>query len=529
MFIPKPPSTPTPLLARIAALSRTNLPPLDAEIPSLSAALLESKARIKQLGFRISSGRSAHLHKELQDIREKELVSVNRLNGILSAFRRLPPEILIEIFSFSLQTTLDRFVVNLSPTQHMLWRLGQVCGRWRAIVCQHMRRFWSSIVIDTNKLSDETQYTPEYVRFLLETCLLRSGSHSLTFEVVGCLASCERLNFGIFDLLAGQSARWKKVTFREISFPLLASSLSQIRHVPLLEDLTICLPKPDTSNDIPNNTIMNFFASCSRLQNVYLYGFDLKTLNNLHVPWTTLPDISGMYSCETMLQVFSMATSLDSSSVCMGTKVPQDLSTHIIHPLLRDFDLDGYFWILNFLTLPNLHCFCAHAWEPSQFSALPSFLRRHPSISELRLWVEEGYPDESIMREIYEACTEIASLKLGVDMHDAYRLLPMLTVDDSTPKSGCLLPQLKDIELDAGTVHEDLAELLIKMIESRSRKPSLHYHCAQIETLTLYVSARTLETSLDKRLQVFRDKGMKIDLEESAFPEPTEEEDLVMY
>ncbi|THU87027.1 hypothetical protein K435DRAFT_970068 [Dendrothele bispora CBS 962.96] len=532
IFTPKPPSTPTPLLARIEQLSQSNLPPLDSEIPSLSTVLLESKARIKQLGLRISSGRSAHLQKELNNMREKELESINRLKGILSTFRRLPPEILIEIFTFCLQTTLGRFVVDLTPTENMLWRLGQVNSHWRAVVCRHMRRYWSSIVIDMNRLSDQKHYTPESVRYLLETCLSRSGNHCLTFEIIGSPSNNEQLNSGIFDLLVSQSARWKKVTFREISFPLLANSLPKIEQSPVLEDLTICLPKPDTpSIALSNDTMINFFASSPQLQRVYLYGFDLETLNGLHVPWSTLPDISGMYSCDTMLQVFSMATSMDSSYICMGTKTPQDLYTHIIHPSLRDLDLDGYLWILDYLTLPSLQCLCADAWEPSQFSVLPSFLHRHPSIFELRLCIEDGYPDESVMRQVYEACTEITSLNLGVDMHDAYRLFPMLTVDESTSRSAsqCLLPRLREIELDAGTVNKDLAELLIKMIDSRSQKPSLNHHCARIESLTIHVSARTLETSLDKQLQVFRDKGMSIVLEESAFPEPTEEEDLVMY
>ncbi|KAF5345012.1 hypothetical protein D9758_010435 [Tetrapyrgos nigripes] len=532
--IPKPTSVSTSLLTRIDELARTNLPPMDSETPSLSAVLAESKARLKQITFRISSGRSAHLLKELHDARERELESIHRLNGILSNGRLLPPEILLEIFAFCMETIFGRFVIDLTQRDNILWRLGQVCSRWRALVSQHMHRYWSSIVIDLNRLSEPQHIAPGYVQYLLEICLRRSANHSLTFEVVGCPTHCARLKQDIFSLLVSQSDRWKKVTFRNIPYSLLSGHLSHLQHIPRLENLTICLPKHDTPNTapesiIPHDTPINLLSSSSRLQYIYLYGFDLGTLSNLRVPWSTLPDISGMYSCDTMLEVFNLATSMSSSFICMGTKTPpQNPPTHIVHPSLSDFDLDGFLWILDYLTLPTLQRFCAHAWEPSQFSIIPSFIRRHPSISELRLWVEECSPDESIMLDIYQACTEITSLKLGVDMHDAYRLFPMLTVDESSSK-GCLLPKLIDLELDAGTVHADLAALLIKMLESRNRSPSLTHHCAKIESLTVYVSMRTLETSLDKQLQVFRDKGMRIVLEESAFPEPTEEEDLVMY
>ncbi|KAJ7926201.1 hypothetical protein B0H13DRAFT_1470188, partial [Mycena leptocephala] len=101
--------------------------------------------------------------------RTKLQTYVDGCRSTVSPIRRLPPEILCEIFaSFS------------SPTEYKseLLQISHVCVRWRSLVMD-TPRLWSNIAIDAS------MWTPESDRFiqLLRLCLERGARHPLTLSV----------------------------------------------------------------------------------------------------------------------------------------------------------------------------------------------------------------------------------------------------------------------------------------------------------------------------------------------------------
>ncbi|KAJ7157392.1 hypothetical protein C8R46DRAFT_860111, partial [Mycena filopes] len=85
--------------------------------------------------------------------------------AILSPVRRVPPELLCEIFSLTVQNDGD------APKQPP-WYLGQVCGLWRHSALS-LPSLWSSITIPSVSFGDSGRVS------LLEAQLLRSADAPL--------------------------------------------------------------------------------------------------------------------------------------------------------------------------------------------------------------------------------------------------------------------------------------------------------------------------------------------------------------
>ncbi|KAJ6541554.1 hypothetical protein B0H19DRAFT_864171, partial [Mycena capillaripes] len=65
---------------------------------------------------------------KLRSRRKHALEDIHRGKAILSIIRRLPADVLGEIFSYTVPDAPRRRAIDRSP-----WMLGRVCSRWRAI------------------------------------------------------------------------------------------------------------------------------------------------------------------------------------------------------------------------------------------------------------------------------------------------------------------------------------------------------------------------------------------------------------
>ncbi|KAJ6580725.1 hypothetical protein B0H19DRAFT_928456, partial [Mycena capillaripes] len=125
-------------------LLNSNEPPLESEVPAIQLAISKTDAQLARLDDEI-----AGLHQRLKQL-EEERISLStyraRNQAILSVLRRIPPEVLGEIFSWSLPTSASsigrpRFHRTDSP-----WSLTQISGRWRAVAVSNPF-LWSFIAI----------------------------------------------------------------------------------------------------------------------------------------------------------------------------------------------------------------------------------------------------------------------------------------------------------------------------------------------------------------------------------------------
>ncbi|KAJ7607852.1 hypothetical protein FB45DRAFT_702388, partial [Roridomyces roridus] len=110
--------------------------PQESETPLIHSFMAELDGRLASFDVEILRVREQLAR--LEDGRTVLLDLRRRTKPILSSIRRIPPEILAEIFKAA-GTSRSRFILA-----NTLWVLTHVCSRWRAIATS-TPSLWSSI------------------------------------------------------------------------------------------------------------------------------------------------------------------------------------------------------------------------------------------------------------------------------------------------------------------------------------------------------------------------------------------------
>ncbi|KAF8211032.1 hypothetical protein K438DRAFT_102106 [Mycena galopus ATCC 62051] len=164
---------------------------LDHEIPNLQEKLSKLQKTLKQL----------------EDERASLSSYQTRIRATLSPLRRMPPEVLAEIFMWTLSSIGDaltggRFHVARSP-----WLLTQISSRWRAVSLA-TPSLWSRVVMD---YSEGATRLPYYSLALVETQIQRA--HKLKIHFYGCSTLPDsRPQIQIFEFLLQHSSRWEELS-----------------------------------------------------------------------------------------------------------------------------------------------------------------------------------------------------------------------------------------------------------------------------------------------------------------------------
>ncbi|KAJ7113992.1 hypothetical protein C8R44DRAFT_855803 [Mycena epipterygia] len=199
-------------LARHQQLLTTNQPPEGPELTLIRSVVSKTGARLEHLDDEI-----ARLRVRLRQLEEERgpLTTYHAQNkAILSPLRRMPLEVLAEIFSWTLPPIRDilnrrRFDAKDSP-----WVLTHVCCRWRTIALS-IPSLWSLVVISGSRMSANPLS-------LVKTQIQRA--HTLKIHFYGHEKHASRPQIEMFQLLAEHSSRWEefRVNLTSDLFPLLA-------------------------------------------------------------------------------------------------------------------------------------------------------------------------------------------------------------------------------------------------------------------------------------------------------------------
>ncbi|KAJ7463667.1 hypothetical protein FB451DRAFT_1493179 [Mycena latifolia] len=221
--------------ARFDTLLRTNDPVLESNAGELRSVLSEARIHLAHLERRISEGSFFFGTRRLARERDELQARVSLYANILSPLRRMPPELLAEIFAFAVLS--DPGGTHAAP--RMKWDLGQVCRRWRA-VCVSLPRLWTDIDIH---FCAEHGSAATYPASVLQLQLERSAWLPLrvTFDCdtsgrvkVPHLEHQVRL----LRLLVEHCARWATLKIRGCDSLLIELAHVQ-RRIPILEELDI--------------------------------------------------------------------------------------------------------------------------------------------------------------------------------------------------------------------------------------------------------------------------------------------------
>ncbi|KAF7366657.1 F-box domain-containing protein [Mycena sanguinolenta] len=199
-------------------LLNTNEPPEDSESVFIRSVITESNTRLTRLDDEIS--KLQEKLKQLEDERAALLSYRTQNTAILSPLRRMPPEVLSEIFSWTLPSINDALGIGYDMAQSP-WLLTRVSSRWRA-VCLSTASVWSRIAIDY-------EASGKYSLDLVETQIHRA--QYLHIHFYGCAETDAEPQIEMFELLLKHCSRWE-----ELGLGITSAML------PLLAVLRDCIP-----------------------------------------------------------------------------------------------------------------------------------------------------------------------------------------------------------------------------------------------------------------------------------------------
>ncbi|KAF7371095.1 F-box domain-containing protein [Mycena sanguinolenta] len=189
-------------------LLTTNEPPEDSDTVFIQSIVSKCDARLAYLEDEIS--KSPDRREELEEERLSLLAYRAQNRAILSPIRRIPPEILGDIFCWTLPPILDDSnLVGSSP-----WLSTHISSRWRTISIA-MPALWSRIVVDYTQIHERARSrgrfsSSEYHLSLMATRIQRS--QKLKIHFYGSLEMDSRPQIQIFEFLMQHSPRWEELS-----------------------------------------------------------------------------------------------------------------------------------------------------------------------------------------------------------------------------------------------------------------------------------------------------------------------------
>ncbi|KAJ6552733.1 hypothetical protein B0H19DRAFT_949729, partial [Mycena capillaripes] len=119
-------------------LLTTNEPPEDSDVASIHSAISAADVLLTLLDEEIS-----HLRDRVQQL-EEERNSLSRFRtqnqAVLSQRRRVPPEVLSQIFCWTLPSAKNAQLRTQFRATDSPWVLTHVCHHWRNVAISHLSR-----------------------------------------------------------------------------------------------------------------------------------------------------------------------------------------------------------------------------------------------------------------------------------------------------------------------------------------------------------------------------------------------------
>ncbi|KAJ7609010.1 hypothetical protein FB45DRAFT_945111 [Roridomyces roridus] len=219
LYIPTAETIPatTKTLAQWQRLVKSNDAPGSAELAFIRSVVSDTGARLDFLDSEISRLRDRLEQLQAERAQLSEYHSQNM--GIQSPLRRMPPEVLVQIFRWTLPTFCEREGNPESEAKSSPWMLAQISSRWREISLS-TASLWSAVHV---AFDDEHPAHAD----LIQAQLQRSGTLNLQVHFYGSEEADSTEQVELFDLLSKHSARWEVLNIQLSS--ALAPRLAQLR------------------------------------------------------------------------------------------------------------------------------------------------------------------------------------------------------------------------------------------------------------------------------------------------------------
>jgi hypothetical protein len=507
---------------------------LDSD-PSLETqTLLEHvTSRLEELSTQLRNEQSA-------------LLLISKHHALISLFRKLPIEILQEIFIACLPAH-DPAMSRWKPPI----LLTQICSSWRN-VAHATPQLWKSIHIaipDSENVSSMTveEYSNRRSEAVQEW-LSRSAAYPIDISL-GRWGNSNLADFkfyySIIDSLIRFSERWRKVQFMAPFQALVPITSLPPSKVPLLESLFLNCPGPTTVNftqlDHDPQSVCNVLKA-PNLRDLWLHGSWLSRLNThedsdvtrLPINWSQLTTIclegTRFLSVSTTCKLLSSCSNLiichldilDISSITGDSEEPFETTTALISlPFLTSLSVREYTSLSRLFTLlhlPSLNdiefhtiirpthqsstsllCFLTRFHNTMQLITNAKYFTRQEFIKCLRLC---PLLKSLIIREGIHWHTIGAPHSLSCRIDDTFL---KLFFESSNDDEGYLCPHLEDFSFKPLATFSDIA--LLQFVKEKNGDSTTGLAKLKSLYVTVPFNCRCLN-DINQELEPYKQAGL---------------------
>ncbi|SJL16115.1 uncharacterized protein ARMOST_19634 [Armillaria ostoyae] len=431
---PQPPNTKTSD-SLVSQILRRQRPLLDSDHALLNADIVELE--------RLQSLYAVQLQ-EIQLRRRAVLKALENRKAIYAPVRRLPRDILIEIFHLicdSWWKEKERNGPHSLDVSGPLWVLGRVCGTWRDTLHSSPASWARKLVVRA--------FFSKYALELLHTYLEHTGEHRLNLQIFCSNAAGDDK---ILSLLVQSSQRWKNLSINaaKLHMPFFES----ISSLPALQTIDIVIYDdygPDYRSDL--------FLSAPQLWRASLHRHGIHQIRLL----SGITHFSGTITCPEDLRLLAELPNLRRCHLWMRMttkKVPVVTVAQLTHLYVESMN------ILNVLSAPLLNSLTIDPVRQAFYSSteqesLARFLHRsrcHLESLSIGKAMFISSADSSIFA--LEACSTVSRLKLELPPWMISSVVEALT-------SPSVLPNLHHLILCLSEHSEDQWDTILDMVRSR--------------------------------------------------------------
>ncbi|KAJ7465056.1 hypothetical protein FB451DRAFT_428596 [Mycena latifolia] len=266
----------------------------------------------------------AHIDSQIRDLmrlRDQERGVIAALKLVIAPIRKLPAELLVEIFMHAVESQYEWLKAVLAVCG--------VCAHWRQLACT-TPRLWTGLLRIQKKKSASDGYLT-----MTKTLLDRSAPLPISISLNNDLAM-EQPTPSLVDLFFSIAPRWRSLALDDVD-----SSLSKLRQLPpnALKSLEMVdLKTREVIHDYTPKVAV--FLAAPRLRRVTL---DVQRTDLIQIPWSqlthlTLSENSPRMSLDILVQCPNIVVA---KFLCLDAWVVPPTSAPIITlPRLNDLEVD---------------------------------------------------------------------------------------------------------------------------------------------------------------------------------------------
>ncbi|KAJ7154847.1 hypothetical protein C8R43DRAFT_438354 [Mycena crocata] len=491
----------------LAEIIHGNRPPTDSQYRHIQCML--DAALPKLQGLDESILKASRVLSDLEHQKSHLRNCVTSLKAALSPIRRLPSEILVEIFMFCRSHSLQSETYSIADPREAPMLLGQISSHWRS-VCHGTPLLWDQLHLKSGPHMPEI---PGVQRILARSCRVPVSvdlallDQSITVTVESALG----LLLNVHDRL-----EHVKLHFRSKNL-VPPRTTYQIQTFAILASVDILLTDPDgdsdasdsdDSNDEPDITsIVNLFSKAPCLRAVSLTSECIPTHSIVFAfPWEQLTQVqlTMPISLKDIGAILNRCHSVQTASFwnpCSDLDEMERQQCICRLPHLRSFDLgtDDYTSLDSFLqafSFPNLRDLFLQALEPSPLDLSNLYVRSVFNLDSLVLAHHDvNGPDLVDFLQLLPTLREVHLCFCGVDDY----LLEAFTFEPGSPPL-LKLPHLEQLVLAAYT-YEIQGISAVCLSESVSAySGSLNSSFPVLKLVTLELEGEEFDSDIQDRL-----------------------------